>query len=120
MFTVTFKNYRNDYDKYLETKNFASLEDLTKYVQAERKKRYDTPRHSKYWYNPICVPNKKAGLVGWIDTGRSASTYSMWLEKVEYDGVIIFEKGNYCSPKFGEYLQQLHDQFEEKPVYGDF
>ena len=36
MFTVTFKNYRNDYDKYLETKNFASLEDLTKVVGASK------------------------------------------------------------------------------------
>lgn len=118
MFEVKIENYRNDYDKYYESKFFSSLEELSSFLIKENEKRDDTPKSSKYWRNPAGVLASEQR--GYFRTNRSGNNYSLWLKVVKYGNVIIFEENNYCSPKFYEYLKQLEQKFEEKPVYGDF
>ena len=118
MFEVKIENYRNDYDKYYETLYFNSLEELSNFLIKENEKRDDTPKSSKYWRNPAGV--FKSEVRGYFRTNRSGRAYSLWLKTVKYNDVTVFEESNYCSPKFYEFLKQLEQKFEQKPVYGDF
>ncbi len=118
MFKISFKEYRNDYDNKNFEKLFDSLEQLKHYLKEENNKRDDTPRYSQYWRNPCGV--NSTSKRGWFRTGRTASTYSLWLKKVEYNGIVVFEENNYCSEKFYKFLQELEQELEQKPVYGDF
>lgn len=125
MFTCKFENYRNDFDKNYFTKSFYSLEDLKRYLIKENEDRDPTPRSSKYWRNPARagVDQTPSGQrpYGWYRTERTTSTYSLWLKQVEYDGKIVFEEFNYCSPKFNEFLMGLKNELDNmQPVYGDF
>lgn len=123
MFKVVLENYKNDYDKYYEEKTFSSLDDLGAYLKRENGKRDDTPRYSRYWKNPVGTllgGTNCAEKRGYFRTGRMPNTYSLWLKKVMYNDIIVFEENNYCSPKFYDYLKELKAQFEETPSYGDF
>ena len=118
MFTVKIENYRNDYDKNYETRCFNSLEELSSFLIKENEKRDDTPKSSKYWTNPVGI--RESEKRGYFRTGRMPNTYSLWLKTVTYDNVVVFEESNYCSPKFYEFLKQLKNKLNEKPIYGDF
>lgn len=125
MFTCKFENYKCDYDKNYFTKSFYSLEDLKRYLIKENEERDPTPRSSKYWRNPVGAgmsqTSNEPKPYGWYRTERTTSTYCLWLKQVEYDGKIVFEENNYCSPKFNEFLMGLKNELDNmQPVYGDF
>ena len=121
MLKVKFTNYINDFTKYREEKNFLSLIDLKNYLKTETERRCPS-RSSAWWQNPCdtYVDNKNT-IHGWFKArGRDGRTYSLWLDEIKTDdGVIVFETNHYCSPKVYEFLKELHDEFEIKPVYGD-
>lgn len=125
MFTCKFENYKWDYDKNYFTKYFSSLEDLKRYLVKENEERDPIPRSSKYWRNPVGAGvsqmSNEPRLYGWYRTQRTTSTYCLWLKQVEYDGKIVFEEDNYCSPKFNDFLMGLKNELDNmQPVYGDF
>ena len=120
MFKVKIENYRNDYDKGYETRHFDSLESIENYLIKENERRDPTSRLSKYWRNPAGTMKDPSGkLRGWFRTSRTTNTYSLWVKTVEYGDVTVFEEGVYCSPKFYNFLNNLANKLETKPIFGD-
>lgn len=121
MIKVKFEHYKNDYDKMYEERSFYTIEDLEEYLIKANEMRDNTPRNSKYWRSPVGTSMSGGEPRGWYRTSASANQYELWLKKVTTDtGVIVFEEGHYCSPKFYNFLNKINKRISEKPVYGDF
>ena len=121
MLKVKFTNYINDFTQHREEKIFYSLADLKNYLKAETERRC-VSRSSSWWRNPCnAYTDNKNTSHGWFKAdGRDSRTYSLWLDEIKTDdNVIVFEANHYCSPKVCEFLKELHNEFEIKPVYGD-
>ena len=121
MLKVKFTNYINDFAQYREEKCFSSLDGLKEYLKKEVEKRCPN-KSSVWWKNPCNAYTDDKGIVcGWFRANRRDNqTYSLWLDEIKTtDDVIVFEAEHYCSPKIGEFLRDLHGEFEIKPVYGD-
>ena len=118
---VRFKNYKNDFTKYEETKHFYSLKDLKNYLIREIDERMPR-RTSVWWKNPIGAYQEKGINHGWVSIDRrDNSIYSLWVQEIRTDSnVIVFEKEKYCSQKVYDFLKEFHDEIEtNKPIYGE-
>lgn len=125
-FKATFRKYWCDYcQEYTEIYRDSVQEILEYAYAAHRDSVY--PQHSKFY----CTGKRKYGEGGSLEVScslleRMGYRGSLWLEKIvcfkDDEQVIVFEKGEYISPKTAEAFDDFAELVgkRKKTEYGEF
>lgn len=120
MFRVKFEKYWCDYIRTTEVKSFNTVDDIFNWL-----KTVYSDGHNEEWRKRYCIhgftksyaPNMELSCVL---PSKSGYMGSVWVQEINYNGITIFEKGKYISPKMQEYLN-THDFGKMiSKEYGDF